>query len=333
MLAIASAALATILNLWRWRIELPQADLAEWQSLGRLFLWFAWPAWPLAILTLWRWRRQLVSTRFTGLHLWLPLWFVAVASVATLTTSAADRSLLLALPALAALAAFALPTLSRGVAALIDWFTLIFFTGCALVIWVVWISLQTGVPARPAANVARLAPGFVHDFSLTPFVIAVCATLVWFWLVKWRVGRHPKAIWKSVVLPAGGVALNWLLLMTLCLPLLDFARSYAPMVRLVTSAMPPSPGCVATLGLSRSQIAAFQFHGALELQTLDAASPCQWLIADIGAASRRADISQGSGWQLRRSLGHPAERKDSLRLYKRQPERRQASPASPEKSG
>lgn len=332
-LSIASAALATVLDLWRWRIELPQASLSQWQSMGQLFLWFTWPAWPLAIWTLWRWRRQFVSARFTGLHLWLPVCFVAVASAATLTTSAADRSLLLALPALAALAAFALPTLSRSVGALIDWFTLIFFTGCALVIWVVWISMQTGVPAQPAANVARLAPGFVSSFSFTPFVIAVCATLVWVWLVKWRVGRHPKAIWKSMVLPAGGVALNWLLLMTLCLPLLDFARSYAPMVRLVTSAMPQSPGCVAMLGLRRSQIAAFQFHGALELQALNATSSCQWLIADIGAASRHADISQGSSWQLRRSLGHPAERKNSLHLYQRQPVQLPAPPSKPEKSG
>jgi len=318
-LSIACAALATVLDLWRWRIELPQASLSQWQSRGQLFLWFTWPAWPLAIWTLWRWRRQLVSARFTGLHLWLPVCFVAMASAATLTTGASDRSLLLALPALAALAAFALPTLGRSVGALIDWFTLIFFTGWALVIWVVWIAMQTGVPAQPAANVARLAPGFVPSFSVVPFVIAVCATLVWVWLVKWRVGRHQKAIWKSVVLPAGGVALNWLLLMTLCLPLLDFARSYAPMVRQVTSAMPPSPGCVATLGLSRSQIAAFQFHGALQLQTLDADSSCQWLIADIGTVSRRADITQGPGWQLRRSLGHPAERKNSLHLYERQP--------------
>ncbi|MBE0474060.1 hypothetical protein [Rhodoferax sp.] len=318
-LCIACAALATVLDLWRWRIQLPQATLGQWRGLGKLFLWFTWPAWPLALWTLWRWRRQLVSARFSGLHLWLPVGFVAVASAATLTTSAADRSLLLALPALAALAAFALPTLSRSVGALIDWFTLIFFTGWALVIWVIWIAMQTGVPAQPAANVARLAPGFVPSFSILSFVIAVCATLAWLWLVKWRVGRHQKAIWKSVVLPAGGVALNWLLLLTLMLPLLDFARSYAPMVRQVTAALPLSPGCVATLGLSRSQLAAFKFHGALELQTLDAGSPCQWLIADIGTVSRRADITQSSDWLLRRALGHPAERKDSLHLYERQP--------------
>ncbi len=332
VLSIASAALAALLELWQWRIALPHASLAEWQSLGRLFLWFTWPAWPLAIWTLWRWRRQLFGAGFSSLHLWLPIWFVAVACAATLTTSAAQRSLLLALPALAALAAFALPTLSRSVSALIDWFTLIFFTGCALIIWVVWISMQTGIPAKPAANVARLAPGFIHSFSWTPFAVAVCATLLWVWLVKWRTGHHQSALWKSVVLPAGGVALCWLLLLTLCLPLLDFARSYAPMVKIATSAMPQSPGCVATLGLSRSQVAAFQFHSQLELQTMDNTTACQWLIADIATARMRSDISEGSTWQLRRSMGHPVERKDSLWLYERQPQPDLTPPATLEKS-
>jgi 4-amino-4-deoxy-L-arabinose transferase-like glycosyltransferase len=336
LLALASAALATALNLWRWRIELPQADLAEWQSLGQLFLWFTWPAWPLAVWTLWRWRRQLFSARFTGLHLWLPIWFATVASFATLTTSAADRSLLLALPALAALAAFALPTLGRSVGALIDWFTLIFFTGCALVIWVVWISLQTGFPAQPAANVARLAPGFTHSFSFTTFLIAACASLVWAWLVKWRVGRHQAAIWKSLVLPAGGAALCWLLLMTLWLPLLDFARSYAPLVRQATAVMPPTPGCVATLGLSRSQIAAFQFHGGLDLEGFTASSPCLWLIADVQSMGKRPDITESSNWKLRRTIGHPAEREETLGLFERQPQlsplQPPTQPATPEKS-
>lgn len=333
LMSLGCGLLARYLNLWHWRIDLPQADLAEWQSLGRLFLWFTWPAWPLALWTLWRWRRQIFNVRFTGLHLWLPIWFVTVASAATLTTSAADRSLLLALPALAALAAFALPTLSRSVGALIDWFTLIFFTGCALVIWVVWISMQTGFPAQPAVNVARLVPGFVHSFSLAPFLMALAASAVWAWLVKWRVGRHQAAIWKSVVLPAGGAALSWLLLMSLWLPLLDFARSYAPMVRLATAAMTQTPGCVATLGLSRGQIAAFQFHGQLQLQALDSQNTCRWLIADIDAAKRRPDLTAGPMWQLRRSMGHPAERKDSIWLYERRLPPLPQSPVAAEKQG
>lgn len=332
-LSAASALLATLLDLWRWRIALPQADLAQWQSLGQLFLWFTWPAWPLAIWTLWRWRRQLISARFTSLHLWLPIWFVVVASAATLTTSAANRSLLLALPALAALAAFALPTLGRSVGSLIDWFTLIFFTGCALIIWLVWISMQTGFPAQPAANVARLAPGFVHSFSIATFLIAIGSSLAWAWLVKWRVGRHQAAIWKSLVLPAGGAALCWLLLMTLWLPLLDFARSYAPLVRQATLVMPPKPGCVATSGLSRSQIAAFQFHGGLDLQTFQVNTPCLWLIADVDTIGLQSEIMHSPNWRLRRTIGHPAERKESLGLFERQLQLPQVQPVTPEKSG
>jgi hypothetical protein len=44
-------------------------------------------------------------------------------------------------------------------------------------------------------------------------------------------GAHRSAIWKSLVLPAGGATLCWLLLMTLWLPVLDYARSYAPQVQ------------------------------------------------------------------------------------------------------
>ena len=97
-------------------------------------------------------------------HLLLPLWYVLVTLGCTLTTRSADRSLLLALPALATLAALALPTLKRSVSAVIAGFTLLFFSGCGIIVGVIWIAMQTGVPSQPAANVARLAPGFEHDF-------------------------------------------------------------------------------------------------------------------------------------------------------------------------
>ncbi|TXT37006.1 MAG: putative inner membrane transmembrane protein [Comamonadaceae bacterium] len=330
LMTLVTALFSTYLDLWRWRIDPPHTNWSEWQSLGRLFLWFTWPTWPLTFWTLWHWRRQLFSARFTGLHLWLPIWFVAVASVATLTTSAADRSLLLALPALAALAAFALPTLGRNVSALIDWFTLIFFTGCALVIWVVWISLQTGVPSQPAVNVERLAPGFTHSFSFAAFLIAIAASLMWAWLVKWRVGRHQPAIWKSLVLPAAGSALSWLLLMTLWLPLLDFARSYEPLVRQTIHSLPDNPGCVTVWGLTRSQVAAFQFHSSLKLTPWQTNSSCQWLIADLSTMQTHPDFSQLPGWQFRRTLAHPAERKVSLGLYEQTPKRPLTPPVKPE---
>lgn len=332
LITLCAATLGIGLDLWRWRIELPQATLSNWQSLGRLFLWFTWPTWPLALWTLWRWRLQIFNLQFSGLHLWLPICFVAVASAATLTTAAADRSLLLALPALAALAAFALPTLSRSVSALVDWFTLIFFTGCALIIWVVWLSLQTGIPAQPAINVARLLPGFVHHFSPTTLVIASIASIAWAWLVFWRVGKHRAAIWKSVVLPAGGAALCWLLLLTLWLPMLDYARSNAPLVHQAQSVIPMTNTCVATVHLSRSQIAALRFHGGWTVEPLTTDSRCEWLITDLAdTAGEQAQPKSPTGWQWRATIGHPAERQASLIVYQRQSGYFSAAPAAQEK--
>lgn len=317
LLTVLVAMLASSLDLWRWRIELPEASWQEWRSLGRLLLWFTWPAWPLALWTLWRWRYQLIRGGAPSRHLALPLWFAGVAVGATLTTASSDRSLLLALPALAALAAFALPTLGRSVAALIDWFTLIFFSGCAFTIWVVWIAMQTGVPKQPAANVARLAPGFEPSFSFTPFLIAIAATLAWAWLVKWRVGRHRAAIWKSLVLPAGGAALCWLLLMTLWLPLLDFARSYSVLVRRTMVVMQQQPPCVEAHGLSRGQIAAFQFHGHLVMKPAGSPARCPWLIVDKDAVKTLPAVVDRTQWTMHSAMRHPSDRNEDLLIYKR----------------
>jgi hypothetical protein len=307
---LATAALAWSLDLWRWRIS-PSGLARDWSALGRLLLWFTWPAWPLALWTVWRWRRQLASR-----HVALPLWFVLVSAVTTAITPSSDRSLLLGLPALATLAAFALPTLGRSVSALIDWFTLLFFSGCAVIIWVIWVSMQTGVPAKPAANVAKLAPGFEPSFSLMAFLAALAATAAWAWLVRWRTGRHRVAIWKSLVLPAGGAALCWLLLMTLWLPVLDFARSYAPVVTAVVRKM-DRPGCVEVFGLSRAQVAAFRYHGQMDLRHAGWQGACPWILVAAELQPSMASALDTSGWQLVSIVRRPVDRDDYVLLYRK----------------
>ncbi len=307
--------LAVVLDLWRWRLHFPgtgeQTAWTDWRKLGRLLLWFTWPTWPLAMWTLWRWRRQLASR-----HVALPLWFALVAVLATLTTPSADRSLLLSLPPMAALAAFALPTLKRSVASLIDWFTLLFFTGCGIIIWVVWIAMQTGVPRQPAANVARLAPGFEPSFSWFAFLIALAATLAWAWLVKWRTGAHRTAIWKSLVLPAGGATLCWLLLMTLWLPLLDYARSYAPISRQISNLV-DKKSCVEIYGVSHSQATALQYHGNLKLQQASIEGICPYLIADMKAQGSLGRVVNLPDWAFMARIHRPSDRSENLLLYKR----------------
>ena len=311
----AMAATAQALDLWRWRIELPwqtgHSALTEGRKLARLLLWFTWPAWPLTLITVWRWRRQLASR-----HVALPLWFAGVAIGATLTSSASDRSLLLALPPLATLAAFSLPTLKRSVASLIDWFTLLFFTSCAIAIWVIWIAMQTGVPSQPAANVAKLAPGFIPAFSWFPFAVALAATLAWGWLVRWRTGRHRAAIWRTLVLPAGGTTLCWLLLMTLWLPLLDYARSDAPLSRKI-AAMVDRQSCVEIFGVASPLAAALQYHGALTLVPTTTRTHCPYLVVDEAAKPRLSQSVNLPDWAFLATVRRPTDKSQVLLVYKR----------------
>ena len=315
LLALAVAAGTHALDLWLWKIEWPVRSWDYWNGHIQLLLWFTWPAWPLALYSVWRWRRQLFSADISR-HLSLPAWFITVNVIAMLLSGAPDRTLLLALPAFAAMAAFALPTLRRQVAALIDWFTLLFFTGCGLVIWVVWVAMQTGIPPQPATNVARLAPGFESSFQATPFLCAVLATAAWGYLVRWRVGRNRAAIWKSLVLPASGATLCWLLLMTLWLPLLDFAQSARTMVNQTRSVIPQGE-CANVLNLDTSQIAALQWYGRLDLQRARSTPQCQWLITE---PSDRGEISPSVDreiWAAHTLVRHPVAGAEMFWILKR----------------
>lgn len=314
-LGTAGLALAWFLGWLDWPKGAPAwpSSWAEWRTLGRLLLWFAWPVWPLVLWTLWRWRRQLLHLG-RHRHLALPLLLASVPLARTVfSPSGGDRALLLALPALASLAAFALPTFKRSAAALIDWFTVLFFSAGAIVIWVVWVSLQTGVPAKPAANVARLAPGFESVFQWPALVLAVLGTLGWLALVRWRTGRHRAALWKSLVLPASGATLCWLLLMSLWLPALDYGRSEAAQIRQLQTLIGSTPTCVHVQGLNASQVAALHHFGGWEPVQLKAqTSRCPWLVT----STRLTDPSP-QNWAFAGRAPRPTQRQDVLLLYRR----------------
>jgi hypothetical protein len=325
VLAVVIAGLASLLHIWQWRLQALLVNWTEWRSILRLLIWFNWPVWPLALWTLWTWRRQWTSMRWSR-HVVLPLWFASLALITSLFTPTADSTMLLALPPLATLGAFALPTLRRSVSALIDWFTLIFFSGCAFIIWVVWLAMQTGWPAQPAANVAKLAPGFAPSFTGFAFLCAAAATVFWALLVRWRVGKHRHALWKSVVLPAGGAALCWLLLMTLWLPLLDFARSYKPWVdrvdAIMLQAQPQRPSCLMTYGLNMGQMTAFHFHGGYELEPLDDKTrpqhaSCPWLLIDSELRPELPMVIRLNEWTRVQTVHRPSDRNEDVILYQR----------------
>jgi hypothetical protein len=300
---------------------------SSYQKSAHLLVWFAWPAWALALLALVKWRRHWLCSRPAS-HIVIPFGFVAVHLALLPASVAPDRWFLSALPALACLAAFALPTLRRNLKALVDWFTLLFFSGCALVIWVVWLAMTTGIPPQPAANVARLAPLFTPSYSLGVVVLALAATVGWGWLVVWRAGRHRPALWMSMVLPAGGAVLCWTLLMGLWLPLLDHARSYKPLMlriqsviqstELHSSALPPTvTPCLQVQGLGAAQQAALRYYLDRPLVAANRDRTCEWLIVDIHAQPSLSEYTSPQEWQLIQTLRRPTDDNEDWLIFKR----------------
>ncbi len=305
---LIAVAVGSGLAAWAWRVAAP----AQLNPLGtlRLLVWFGWPAWPLALWTLWRWRGHLLHR-----HIAVPLGIALTALGGCIAMGGSDRALMLGVPALAVLAAFALPTLQRSTAAAIDWFSVFFFSSCALAIWVIYAAMQTGVPAKPAANVARLAPEFVPSFSAFALAIAAAGTLAWVWLVRWRTGRHRHPLWKSLVLPAGGVAVCWLLLMTLWLPLLDHARSYRPLLARIAEQV-PRDACIAAPQVPRALLAALEAMGGYRVDAITpaATTPCEYLLV---SATERQGQPEVEGWQAVARIRRPTDRNDYTLVYRR----------------
>lgn len=307
--AVLGAVAATALGAWHWRALAPDAQ--DIVSMLRQWAWFLWPAWLLALWTLYRWRHHLLNR-----HISVPLVAVVVAMAANASMGGSDRALMLGLPGLAVLAAFALPTLKRSTSAAVDWFSMFFFTGAAIAIWVVYAAVHTGVPAKPAANVARLAPGFVPQFDPWGLLLAALGSAAWLALVRWRTGRHREALWKSMVLPAGGVALCWLLLMTLWLPLLDYGRSSRPVVQRI-AAFVPADACIAAPTLSAVQVAALEVFGPyrVDARTSAAGGPCNWMLRAVRVRPAPAPLP---GWQLVATAQGPRDRDEATAIYRRQ---------------
>jgi hypothetical protein len=125
-------------------------------------------------------------------------------------------------------------------------------------------------------------------------------------------------IWKSLVLPAAGTALCWLLLMTLGLPVLDYARSYGPLVANVRTTMGgDAHGCVEELGFSRAQIAAFMYHGRMDLRHAGTEAECPWLLVAAPVQPAAHVAVEMKDWSFVANVRRPSDRDENVVVYRR----------------
>jgi 4-amino-4-deoxy-L-arabinose transferase-like glycosyltransferase len=271
---------------------------------------FTWPAWPLAM---WAWFSWGGLRRAP--HVAIPLSVIApLVVLVVLQSHQTNRLYMLLLPPLATLAAFALPTLKRGAINAIDWFALLSFSILGTFVWLVWLAGLTGFPHPLARNLARLVPGFVPQFKILSFVCAVTVTVCWFVLVRWRLARHPKVLWRSVVLSSAGTTLMWVLLMTLWLPMVNYSRTYRDVALQVAAHLPDDYSCISPARLGDAQIATFAYFGNMQFSFTD---DCDVILRqdtqDFSAPSPMSSFIWKLVWEGRRA----ADRDERFRLYVR----------------
>ena len=308
-MALASGLSALGLSGWSWRLSWPDTP----GEVLRLLVWFTWPTLPLAVLTIWHWRRQV-----THRHIAVPLLTALVGLLASLSMGANERALLTALPSLAVLAAFALPILQRSLGSAIDWFSVFFFTVCGILIWLGYVALHTGAPARTAERITKLVPGTEAQFSWLALIVALIGTLFWMGLVRWRTARVSHALWKTLVLPAGGVALCWLLFMTLWLPILDQARSYRALVERMRPDV-PADTMVCAPRATVALMTGLEYFGQYRVDGLaptsgEGARHCEVLIVQLPG---RAAIPEVKGWQPRAKHNQRTRNSEQIVIYRR----------------
>jgi hypothetical protein len=137
------------------------------------------------------------------------------------------------------------------------------------------------------------------------------------------VGKHRDALWKSLVLPAGGAGLCWLLLMTLWMPLLDHAQSYTALVSNTRQALAANTAhaesCIAVRYLPQGTIAALSSYGGLRLQPLTPETDCPWLATEANDTGVVPDWAEAAGWVPYHLIGNAVGHNEDFWLLQRKP--------------
>ena len=272
--------------------------------------WFAWPGWLLAAWAIWALRR-----RWSEPHVFVPL----VASLLTVLAVAAFGpahavSWTVVLAPLALLASHGVARLPRGGSAALDWFGVMTFTLFAALVWLGYVAMTLGAPAKIAHYFAKQAPGFIAPFRELPFVFALVLTAAWLLIAL----RTAPSATRGVTRWAAGVVLLWGTVASLWLPWVDHQRSYHAVALQLRSLIPNDTPCVTGRSLGTAQRAALSYHAQLRTVPYDPlkpdACPLQLVQGNPTYESDRPDAR----WRKIADVGRPGDKIERYRLYERQ---------------
>jgi 4-amino-4-deoxy-L-arabinose transferase-like glycosyltransferase len=292
-----------------WILSLEQFSHSEHLYFLKTLLWYAWPALPLAAWGLWRYRTQLSNKPKFQLII---TFFLIAWAVIGLGEDREVFALPLLLP-LTALAGGSIETLKRGTVGALNWFGLILFGLMSGLIWLGWLAMLTGSPAKIKARLTFLS-GMQHiNFSMIAFVIAFAVSLIWLFAIL----RSQHSNRSSATNWAVGMTCVWTLLMTLWLPMIDSARSYQNVFGSLKRALPARFACVTSNHLGEAQQDLLYYYANLKTQSFDTEGTLNCDLYLIQDDKNKEKVEPGSDWKLIWSGKRVSERRESFRLYQR----------------
>lgn len=193
-------------------------------------LWFALPAWLVALWTIYR---RKVLSHATG---WFCLlWIMLSAVILSLHHDLNSNQLFWFLPPFALIAAAGLDDIKRGIAAFFNWFGVMIFGSAAIFLWLLFFAINYGVPQTVAQWASRFNPYFSPDWNYFPMILALSFTPIWIWAVTRRNIRGRQAVTNW----AAGSTLIWTIIFSLFLPWTESLKSYRPMAQDMAHSIPP----------------------------------------------------------------------------------------------
>jgi 4-amino-4-deoxy-L-arabinose transferase-like glycosyltransferase len=274
-------------------------------------LWFAFPIWPLAVCA--------VAAAYERRMNWSTLVFPgAVLSVTLVVLMAAAQSraiyLLPALLPLPLLAVDGLDHAPRWAVVALQRAGFVLFSTLAIVLWTLWVSAASGLPAWTATMLVQREPGFVMSYTVGGLAFAVMGTIL-FGLVAYR--RTVSAA-NAVSIWAAGQTACWILLMTLWLPYLDYGMGYRSVVNSLQQALPNDRSCIASSGLGEPQRAMLDYYArliTLPVERTAAANHCPWLL--LQQSGNGSIPSRFAQWEEVWRGTRPGDGKENFYLLKR----------------
>lgn len=277
----------------------------------RILIWYAWPALPLALWGLWRHRSHWLNKPKFQL---MTVFFITTLALLGFGAGSKDINALPLLLPLVALGAGSVEHLKRGAAAALNWFGISLFGLIGFLIWLGWLAMMTGHPAKIKERMQFLSGAGETPVHWIMLMFALFITAIWLFTCV----RAKQSNRSTVTNWAVGMTFGWGLLMTLWLPWIDAAKSYEPVFASMMKVLPENTSCVNSLNLGESQKMLMSYHTGINAKETEQTKSLDcdfYLIQDVKGAVK---MQPGDEWQLIWRGKRAADRKESFRLYQRQ---------------